>query len=303
MTFAIVLGNTDQIIQVCDRRLTSNGAVVEDSASKVGHALCDDGAFLYCFTGLARRGSHTTSRWLLEAFYQAAQRDHTVRGIIEGFANQAAAYFQASQDLRQLSAQDRRLTVMASGYLTDHHIFNALITNFQDFDTYVDYPKAKPEFSYWSWKSDDTVSRNPTLIQAIGRFGALSEVDDVPRLRNMLERHAPAEALRNAAVALIRNIADRPQAGGTVGKKLNIGILPRSDLDGPVSGYESDELEKTMPMLDRVILRTDAPKILISDPRIVAEDPIIYPKVHRNARCPCGSGKRYRECHMKRKRV
>src|SRR5260370_32681923 len=134
MTFAIVLCNADQIIQVSDRRLTAaNNQLVDASANKAGHVICDDASFLYCFTGLARVGTqHVTSRWLLDAFYGAADRTRRYRQLVDELADEAQCLFRSSVYLRALSPAARRLTVMISGYTARDLIVTALISNFQD---------------------------------------------------------------------------------------------------------------------------------------------------------------------------
>lgn len=300
MTFVLALGNADQVIQASDRRLTSNGKLVTDSSNKAGHAVCDDASFLYSFTGLARVGDqHITSRWLSESLYDSAQYGHGIQQITAHFAENAARFFRSSRFLRGLSPRDRRLTVMFTGYTADHFIFNCLISNFQDFIKSADHPEAQNEFSYYAERSIKPTTENPTCIQAIGRFGTLTETD-VAELRGMLEARKPAEALRQKAITVIREIADRPSAGGTVGKKISTIRLSQSDPLTPVTGYSSDVAENVLFFADQVNLRTGAPKILIAGAQLSSTAPIIIPRVHRNAPCPCGSGKSYRDCHMKR---
>lgn len=299
MTFVLSLGNADQIIQASDRRLTLNGKVVDDFSNKAGHAVCDDASFLYSFTGIARVGDHhITSRWLSEALYDAAQHGHNIQQITARFAQDADRFFQSSTFLTNLHPSDRRLTVMFTGYTADNFIFNCLISNFQDFVNGIDHPEAQREFSYHAEKSIKSTTENPTCIQAIGQFGALIETD-VAELREMLDRRKSSEALLQKAIAVIRKIADRPRANGTVGKKVSTIRISHSDPLTPVTGYSSDVAEKVLFLADQVNLRTGAPKILIADAQISAAVPIIIPRVHRNAPCPCRSGKKYRDCHMK----
>jgi SEC-C motif len=302
MTFAIVVANADQVVQVNDRRLTADGQMVDDSSNKAGHAVCDDASFLYCFTGLARVGDgYITSRWLLDALYDAAQRSHKYRDIWHALAEEATTFFRSSPYLRHLSTRARRLTVMLTGYSSDEYIINALISNFQDFTQFIDYPEARDEFSVHAERSKCPAGENPTMIQAIGQFHALTRQDEL-ELRQMIERRAPAEAIRQKAIALVQEISDRPQTSGAVGKKVTTARLQRLDPLVPVAGYASDEVEERIHLLDQVNLRSGAPKLLIADAQISAPLPVVFPRVHRNAPCPCGSGKKFRLCHGGRQR-
>lgn len=299
MTFCIALANADQIIQVSDRRLTDRGRLIDDSANKVCHARCDDASFLCCFTGLARVGNeHITSRWLLAALQRAAQRNRACREIIELLAEEATNYFRSSQYVRRLPPAQKRLTLMMSGYTHNDFIFNALISNFQDFVQFIDYPEAHEKFSAHVEISCVPAAENPTMIQAIGQFSALTS-EDRASLEQMLETRRPAKAITQKAVALVQDISDRPSSGGTVGKKMNTVRLDRLEPWGPVSGYVTDERERRIYLVDQVDLRTGTFDVTISNMQVSAPQPIVFPKVHRNAPCPCGSGKKFRFCHRR----
>lgn len=297
MTLVLVAANADQIIQVSDRRLTWGEKLVDDSASKAGHGICDDASFLFSFTGVARAGvNHVTSRWLPEALYDAAQRSHRYRDIWDALADEAGRYFRVSPDLQSISSSARRLTIMLTGYTADGFIVSALISNFQDFTNFIDYPEARQDFTVFAERSITAVTENPTVIQVIGQFGAFTAQDE-NQLRQMLVERCPAEAIRQKAISLVQEIADRPSTRGTVGKKVNTARLSSAEPQVPVAGYASDVIENRMHLLDQVNLRTGVPKTIVADIQISVPTPVIFPRVHRNAPCPCGSGKKYRLCH------
>ena len=300
MTFAIAVCNGDQIIQVSDRRLTApNGKLVDDSSNKAGHALCVDASFLYCFTGLAQvRNRHTTSRWLLDALYDAAQTSHRYYDVIARFTGIATDFFNQSQFLRGVSAPARRLTVMFSGYMADGHIVSSLVSNYLDFENGLELPEAGPDFRFLNMTSIEPACENPTLIRAIGQCGALMDEDNHV-LMGMLKRRAPAEAIRQRTITLIQEISERPQSGGTVGKKVNTARLRYTDPRWPVSGSDSDVPERVLHLVDQVNLLPGAPKVLVSDIQLSTDAPVFVPRPHRNAPCPCGSGVKYRLCHGK----
>ena len=297
MTFAIVLGNADQIIQVSDRRLTWKGGLVDDASSKAGHILCDDASLLYCFTGLAQTGrGHVTSQWLLKTIQTASKRASIYRELIEFFAEEATEYFFNSPEIQSLPASNRRLTVMFSGYKSDQSIVSALVSNFQDFTNFIDYPEAKKEFVVFAERTTIPATQNPTFIQAIGQFHAMDSIVE-QQLREMLQIRAPAEALRQKAIKLVQDIAIRNKSGGTVGCKLNTASINFIDPQFPYSGYISDEIENNISLVDQIDARSVGTGLVISDFKITSDKPVVFPKVHRNALCPCGSGKRFRFCH------
>lgn len=296
MTFAIVVANADQVIQVSDRRLTWEGALGTDAATKAGHMLCDDASVLYCFTGLATIHSHCTSSWLMDALSESAKQNSLWRELIEIFAERASLYFATTPAILELQPSYRRLTVMLTGYKPNGFIVNALISNFQDFVHFINHPEAQASFTVHAEQSSVPAPLNPTIIQAIGTFGALTDADEA-ELRRMLEQRAPAEAIRQKAASLVQAISDRHKSGGTVGKRLNTARLDFTNPTSPVSGYIADVIENGISLIDQVDCRSYGTGLKIGSFQLTAGSPVVFPKVHRNAPCPCGSGKKYRFCH------
>lgn len=296
MTFAIVAANADQVVQVSDRRLTWNGKLGSEAAIKAGHLLCDDASVLYCFTGLAQIGSHSTSFWLMDTLALSAKQEPLWRELIEVFAERASNYFATVPAIRELPASHRRLTVMFTGYTSGQFIVNALVSNFQDFTNFIDHPEARKSFTVYAEKSIVSAPQNPTIIQAIGAFSALTIADET-ELRLMLEQRAAAEAIRQKAASLVQAISARHRSAGTVGKRLNTARLDFRNPTIPVSGYISDVVENAISLIDQVDGRSYGTGIQIGSVQFSAQSPIVFPKVHRNAPCPCGSGKKFRYCH------
>lgn len=297
MTFVLVTANADQVIQVSDRRITAwNGSVLQDAYGKTGHLLCDDASVVYAFTGLATIGVFRTSTWLMEALQESSKRNSQFRELIEHFAEIASEAFRSDPEILAAPPEHRRLTVMLTGYTAAGHIVNALISNYQDFTNFVDYPVAQPVFTVHSEKSRVPASDNPTVIQAIGAFHAMTDADE-RALRIMLEGRVHHEAVRAKACAVVAAIAARHRSANTVGKRLNTARIDFKDPLMAYSGYESDIVESEIPMLDMVDGRTGGTGLLIGQPTINASEPVVFPKVHRNAPCPCGSGKKFRFCH------
>ena len=296
MTFAIVAANADQVIQVSDRRLTWNGVLGTEAAIKAGHLLCDDASVLYCFAGLATIRSHSTSSWLLDALAESAKQNPLWRELIEIFAERASLYFLTTAAIVELPPSHRRLTVMLTGYKTNGFVVNALVSNFQDFVNFIDYPEAQASFTVHAEISSVPAPQNPTTIQAIGTFRALTDADEA-ELRLMLEQRAPAEAIRQKAASLVQAISDRQRSAGTVGKRLNTARLDFKKPTMAVSGYISDLIENGISLIDQIDGRSYGTGLKISSFQLTAESPVVFPKVHRNALCPCGSGKKFRFCH------
>jgi len=297
MTFALAAGNADQIIQVSDRRLTAwTGSVMTEAYGKGGHLLCDDASALYCFTGLAASRGFDTATWLMEALQAASVRDARFRELIEHFAEIATQRFLSDPDLLSAPVQHRWLTVMLTAYGANDTIYMVLISNFQDFINDIDHPEAQTKFTVYCESNAIPLSENPTLIQRVGAYSAMTATDEA-ELRFLLQERKPANAIRSKAVSIVDSIAGRHRAGGTVGRRLSFARIDRAAPHVPVVGYESDIVEHGMPMLSMVDARSNGLGLLIGEPRLSADGPVVFPNVHRNAPCPCGSGKKFRFCH------
>lgn len=302
MTLAIVLANSDQIIQVSDRRLTWNGELRDEASNKAGHILCNDASILYCFTGLACIGEHQTIKWLQDALYQIAQKGiHDYYSLTDHFSRIATKHFKESHTIQKLPLEGRALSVLFTGYTPDGFIISTLVSNFEYFegtDCTKTHANVQGDFSIFRIKScyPRSENENPTYIKAIGQHKFI----DTPiklELQNMLQDRLPAEVIRQKAISLIQKMSNDGKTGGTVGKRINTARLQWNDPISPISGYASDIVENVMPNIDRSDLRSGKPLFQISGVQLSASEPFVFPNVHRNAPCPCGSGKKYRHCH------
>jgi len=100
MTLILALGNRRQTVLVSDRRLMSNGRVVEDESNKAAVFVCRDARLAVAFTGLAEYGTFRTRFWLPTALLESAAPDYSMSGIIERFRARA------TRDFAQLPSTD-----------------------------------------------------------------------------------------------------------------------------------------------------------------------------------------------------
>src|ERR1051325_2606816 len=140
MTLILALGNSDQMIQLSDRRLSWDGQVVEDEASKAGLLICLNARLVFGFTGLAKAGDFKTRDWLLDAIQDCGPpaHDHSLDGILERLRIRATETFCQHADLRGLQRKDKRLSIMFSGYMhakVPPLLAFALLSNYQNFET------------------------------------------------------------------------------------------------------------------------------------------------------------------------
>ena len=298
MTIVLTLGNADQVVQVSDRRLSFNGRLIDDDAFKGGIFICSNARFVFGFTGLAKFDAFDTERWLLENLAELGKPDFDAKSTLDRLTQKATQDFANLPSLAKVRNEHKRLSVMFSGYLYHHSpplAAYAIMTNFQDFVTLEDASRARDLFKCTYWNEKKPRQENFTFVQRVGAWPAMFTSDEVS-LRVLLSERKPAKAIVDKAVQIIRNMADRPQAVGTIGKQLSSIILPRDFNAAPITEYHSMYSRQVINLTPMAISTRDN-QMAMAEPELSADTPIVFPKVGRNEPCSCGSGKKYKKCH------
>ncbi len=296
MTLILALANEEYVIQIADRRLTSNGKLINDDSNKSAYIVTDDSQMLVGFTGLAEYESFLTRRWILDTLSKSKSRE--IREVFEEFRENATEYFNSNSQLKNVSRKHKRLTVMFTGFVGSGLIGNCIISNYQDFESGEDSSECFDEFRIYPEISDFNTLNKTTFVQRVGAWGAMTDSDE-RALRAMLLNKKPRKAIVNKAVSLIRKMSERPKSGGTIGKQINSICLEKSTI-WPVSQYHTSKVSNEIYLSDMIDLRSATPDIQISDIKFeVSGHPVSIPKVGRNYPCPCSSGIKYKKCHGK----
>lgn len=301
MTLIVALANKDYVIQISDRRLTTNGRLMDDESNK-SSVIFSTNARLACgFTGLAKAGRFDTQKWLLSALHASAPPDFTIGESLNRFTAAATQKFKNDPDLRNVPKAHKRLAFMFSGFVNYDGNFRpgcAIVSNFFNFEENTAEDIARDEFTARYQTARPEVEL-PTLVQRVGNWHGMRS-DDESVLREMLSRGLPASAVVGKAVEIVREIAGRAASQGLIGKQLTAVVVPKS-LDRPIeSGYYSDKVRPETFMPSHVYLLPDQHLVVdaISIRPVEADTlPLSVPKVRRKMPCPCGSGKKYKHCH------
>lgn len=120
MTLIIGAGNSEQFIQVSDRRLTANGKVVDDESNKAIIMHCANARLAVGFSGLARTDSFSTREWLLKCLSVSGPPDYTAQAIVERLRDMATREFSVNPLLCRLPKHLKKLSIMFTGYLYHH---------------------------------------------------------------------------------------------------------------------------------------------------------------------------------------
>lgn len=155
--------------------------------------------------------------------------------------------------------------------------------------------QAADDFLLMAW-------RNQAPFGSFG-FGKTAGVAPVDRakLNELLLQERPAEAIVNKAVDTIWNAADSPKSKNLVGKQCMSIVVPIQG--GVIANYHSAKVKNKLYLPSSVVSTPNA-SFTNQGGHIeqldVSSVPLVIPKVGRNWPCPCGSGKKYKKCHLNR---
>ncbi len=306
MTIILSLANSEQTIQVSDRRLSCNGSLVDDEAYKHGVFFTANARFTFGFTGLAKWDTFETHKWLMSSLMELGPPEFQVKPILDRLADKATEDFANLPVLTSVPAKDKRLTIMFSGYLDFYSppmLATAILTNFLDVKTGQCSDIAWDKFKFVGRNEKTPRADNPFLMQIVGSPIPISQ-RDISLLEYLLTERKPANAIIGKAVEMVRNMADHPAAAGTIGKQLSSIILPRAREPkcDVISEYHTMEPKPIIYMTPMVVSTKEHQGAYMAEVNIDESTipNIVFPKVAKNARCPCGSRKKYKNCNGKR---
>jgi hypothetical protein len=308
MTLILSLGNRDYLVQVSERRLTALGKIVSEEANKAGIFSCENARVAYGFTGIAQAPGFRTSEWIATALHDCAPKEYTLGHTLDQFRERATQDFQSLVPLRRLRQQDKRLSIMFTGYLwasSPPTLSLNILTNFQDLDGGVDSRAAWDEFRLFSFTEPQPLSDQAAILHRIGAWPATT-VKDGAELHRLLCERRPHHAVIQKAVEIIRLASTRPQASRTVGKQITAITIWPDRTKKAEFGYYSEGLATDYPIPDLVVETDDDLRTVTLGGYFQMLDqngpaPFIVPKTRPNAPCPCGSGKKYKYCHGQKK--
>jgi SEC-C motif-containing protein len=321
VTLVLSLADPQFTIQLSDRRLTTFptggvARVVSNEANKAGALICGDARLAYSFTGLAKAGAFDTRQWLRGAILEAAPPEFQIEYVVERLRQIATRQFRKNQDVARLPPWDRRLSVMLAGYWnTTLGCIPAgwIITNFQqNFDLGAgspDRPDPWDDFQCWRWHQSVPVQLSGfSHIERLGAWRGVSTYD-MARMEDLLRRQdRPVDAVIGMALDVMLRASDADAAAGSVGKQVSVVVVPRNVSEEIRFSYESNVVTADVPVPDILLARSRAESKWIglsitggaASPGAPA--PVIVPRVHRKAPCPCKSGQTYERCHRRYRR-
>jgi hypothetical protein len=309
VTLILTFGTPEYVLFLADRRLSSGGQPVDEEAGKAAILTCANGRFGYAFSGLAGAQGFETYRWMLGTLADIGRSEFGSTAAVRGLKAKLDEKF-ASKQMTQLSRAARRLSVVFAGYIYQQGVSPmlawAMLSNFRDPKTGVESGLAEPTFhAGFGQVTPSNPSRRIHL-----KLGAWPPVapKDWQALISLVRARKPVEAVIGKGVEMFRELARRPSSGNTVGHQITSVIILPDPGKNPAAGYHTATNASTVYFPGEVYCLPQSPGLahagISISPAGATTGPggvIATPPARRNAQCPCGSGKKYRLCHGKRR--
>lgn len=291
MTLILAVTCAGYAVLVADRRLTSNGIPVDDEQDKIVTIAGNNGRGVVSFTGLAIAGGINVHDWLVDAVYEGLKGHGDFGTMIEGLRRRAESLYASLPP----KAQKLPLSLIGVGvtYVTEppRPMF-FVITNDRT-QRIVDWSQfAEARFGLTVGVNESPRWQDAFML-AYGWTGAVSD-QELVAIQDLARAGKPPEAVRDKAIELVQAASGRKTAEGTIGGQCGSAIV-RVDPSMPIEASYSVAKASNISYLVAHV----APGAAFKGGWVRADDggPMVFPRVARNAPCPCGSKIRYRHCH------
>ncbi len=291
MTLILALANMEWSILISDRRCSYDGIVVDGDLNKTASLTLKGARLMYAFTGLAKAEGFATSEWIARSIVDCAPPDYEPVNILQRLADLATDTFRMHGALFKLEKKRKLLTILFSGYLDDQRpIGLAEISNRSESSPYLasdtfrcrflQYPSAGHTASIVTFGAGATSAMRPT---------------DWDHLSRLAEPEMPPRAAIFSTVKLMRKIARRPSARGTIGDDMMSIATYRSVLE--VSSLFHSATSRNSVFLPTYVVATPTRRIAVTGIGLsVKEHSLSGPIPSKSQPCSCGSGKKQRKC-------
>jgi hypothetical protein len=213
VTLIITALADDSVVQVSDRRLTwPDGSLYSENATKAICIACSDARLSLAYTGLARIGTTSTDRWLVDTLIESGAALKTFPELVESLATIATMRFRRLTELG-----DRRgLTLILSGFGPPGPMM-ALVSNFED-STGRRLSNVSENFVTGYWLRNHQPMRKLDLDVSGAEAALTGEIlEAIERIRGRFLNRAPRDRVA-VLVQVLRLAAKHPKYGRLIGQ-------------------------------------------------------------------------------------
>jgi hypothetical protein len=284
MTLLIALSNDSYAIVLGDRRLTSDGKIVDDEANKVCALFCDDARVVIAFTGLAGINSIKTQDWLRDNLVQIGNRHNSFDEILTEFQSRASTYFSKAPKKYRATA------FLFSGFRYDSEPRSVclLISNFGE-----NASDAAEQFSLSELSEPDSVN-----VSFKGYTTAVNSTDKTSLETMLAANNSPPKVLWKA-VEIARRVAKDKRSRNVVGGQYNSGVVFRQPNTAVTGTYHSLRDSFTAYGPDAVVAVSTCHASWTGS-KLTTGLILTGRPIRQHDECWCGSGKRFKSCHLQK---
>jgi hypothetical protein len=281
MTLLVGFGNGKHCVLLADRRITNGSAIVDDEFNKLTVLACHDARVTLAFTGLASLGTFKMSDWIVNTLWQINQTGvFTLLDTLDALR----------QELEKLFAgfsYAHRLTVLVCGFTYWDEAPRPCLFKISNFDP-EPFSAAKFVLTIGSPSPDGFVE-----IAGMTQSVPLATTE---RLLALLASGAPRPSLVRYATLHLQRAARDGFASGSIGERCNAAVI-QAECDSAITSTYHTPRKAHRAYGCNVLVFGHS---MFMGPDIIAAQALASGESRKKDPCWCGSGKTYRECHLKK---
>jgi hypothetical protein len=137
-----------------------------------------------------------------------------------------------------------------------------------------------------------------TIVAAQGFKSVLSN-HDYDSLRKMFQAGNSAPKVLRKAIQIFGRASGDKRSRGFIGPQCNSAVVPREPNTNIVSTYHSSQSVFRAYAADVVVAVTGC-GLVVTGMSVMSPDVLAGPEIRESDKCWCGSGKRFKTCHLKK---
>lgn len=288
MTLLVAAGNRNYAVLITDRRFSENGLLRDtddDDRNKIVLLGAPGIRLAVAFTGLARVGPFETGPWLANSLYRNLERDKGLH--LDSVTEEATAAF----DALPIADSQKLCWVLMVGF---HNRNGAMVGVYVEMSNAYMNDAGAMRCGPFKWQSTEPADfAEPAAYALISHPGAVMQ-EHTNRLKDLALKEIPPRGLVHLGVQLIREAHCNPANNGTVGAQCSSVVVWADPDRAGESDYHPTRITYSVPTPIFV-----SPRGVASLRFDAVDGPAAYPSLPKRAPCPCGSGRRFGQCHQR----
>jgi hypothetical protein len=266
---------------IADRRITSDGVLVDDEYNKVCVFFCDDAKLGVAFTGLARFQTFDTSTWLAETLSDIGSTVLDIASVLAELQSRLEHTFGTFTAIRP------EVTILLCGYVYGEGEPESRVYVLSNM---YDALSSAAKFTL-----DIYATSEPKVIVA-GMSLALPADVEAALHQLLLEPRLSRQSLLHFAIRRLRAAARDGRSGRLIGEQFNA-VVMQAPVDTVVTNTYHAARGSYVAYGANVVV---AQGIISLGARMDASSLLSGPEIRKRDPCWCGSGESFKHCHLKK---